>query len=46
MGKRVVITGVPGVGKTTVVNGALGKLADEGISYQSLNFGSGMYEVA
>ena len=46
MGKRIVITGVPGVGKTTVVTGALEKLAGEGISYQSLNFGTFMFEVA
>ena len=46
MGKRIVITGVPGVGKTTVVNGALEKLAREGISYQSINFGTFMFEVA
>ncbi|MDD1663672.1 MAG: adenylate kinase [Methanomicrobiales archaeon] len=46
MGKRIVITGVPGVGKTTVVNGALGKLAEEGIIYQSINFGTVMFEVA
>jgi adenylate kinase len=46
MGKRIVITGVPGVGKTTVVNGALEKLAQEGISYQSVNFGTFMFEVA
>ena len=46
MGKRIVITGVPGVGKTTVVNGALAKLAEEGIQFQSINFGSFMFEVA
>ncbi len=46
MGKRIVITGVPGVGKTTVVNGALEKLAGEGIGFQSLNFGTFMFEVA
>jgi len=46
MGKRIVITGVPGVGKTTVVNGALEKLREEGISYQSINFGTFMFEVA
>jgi adenylate kinase len=46
MGKRIVITGVPGVGKTTVVNGALARLAQEGISYQSINFGTFMFEVA
>ena len=46
MGKRIVITGVPGVGKTTVVNGALEKLKGEGIEYRSLNFGTFMFEVA
>jgi adenylate kinase len=46
MGRRIVITGVPGVGKTTVVNGALERLGKEGISYQSINFGSFMFEVA
>ena len=45
-GKKVIITGVPGVGKTTVVNGALQRLKDEGITYQSLNFGTFMFEVA
>jgi len=45
-GKKVIITGVPGVGKTTVVNGALDKLKEEGITYQSLNFGTFMFEVA
>jgi len=46
MGKRIVITGVPGVGKTTVVNGALEKLKGEGISYEPINFGTFMFEVA
>jgi adenylate kinase len=46
MGKRIIITGVPGVGKTTVINGALKKLEEEGISYRSINFGSFMFEVA
>ena len=46
MGKRIVITGVPGVGKTTVVNGALEHLKGEGIEYRSLNFGTFMFEVA
>jgi adenylate kinase len=45
-GKKVIITGVPGVGKTTVVNEALKKLKEEGIEYQSLNFGTFMFEVA
>jgi adenylate kinase len=46
VGKKVIITGVPGVGKTTVVNEALKKLESEGITYQSLNFGTFMFEVA
>ena len=46
MGKKVIITGVPGVGKTTVVNEALKKLKDEGIEYQSINFGTFMFDVA
>jgi len=45
-GKKVIITGVPGVGKTTVVNEALKKLKEEGIEYQSINFGTFMFEVA
>jgi adenylate kinase len=45
-GKRVIITGVPGVGKTTVVNGALKQLKEEGVEYQSINFGTFMFEVA
>ena len=46
VGKKVIITGVPGVGKTTVVTGALDKLKQEGIEYQSLNFGTFMFDVA
>lgn len=46
MGKRVVITGVPGVGKTTVINKALEILGTEGIEYQSINFGTFMFETA
>lgn len=45
-GRRVIITGVPGVGKTTVVTGALKLLEQEGISYKSLNFGTYMFETA
>jgi len=45
-GKKVIITGVPGVGKTTVVNEALKKLKEQGIEYQSINFGTFMFEVA
>lgn len=46
MGKRVVITGVPGVGKTTVIDGAREKLKEEKIGYTSINFGTCMFEVA
>ena len=46
VGKKVIITGVPGVGKTTVVNEALKKLKQDGIEYQSINFGTFMYDVA
>ena len=45
-GKKVIITGCPGVGKTTVVNEALDKLKSEGVEYQPINFGSFMFEVA
>jgi adenylate kinase len=45
-GKKVIITGVPGVGKTTVINEALKKLKEQGIEYQSINFGTFMFEVA
>jgi adenylate kinase len=46
VGKKVIITGVPGVGKTTVVNEALKKLSFEGVEYKSINFGTFMFEVA
>ncbi|MFA4878151.1 MAG: adenylate kinase [Methanoregula sp.] len=46
VGRKVIITGVPGVGKTTVVNEALKKLKSESIEYQSINFGTFMFEVA
>ena len=46
MGRKVVITGVPGVGKTTVINGAMDILEKEGISYKPINFGTFMFEVA
>lgn len=45
-GKKIIITGVPGVGKTTVINQAMEALTAEGISYQNINFGSFMFEVA
>jgi adenylate kinase len=45
-GKKVIVTGVPGVGKTTVITGALQNLKEQGIEYQSINFGSFMFDVA
>lgn len=46
MERRVIITGVPGVGKTTVVEGALKRLGQEGIQYREINFGTFMFEQA
>jgi len=45
-GKKIIITGVPGVGKTTVITQTLETLKAEGIEYRSINFGSFMFEVA
>jgi len=45
-GKKVIITGVPGVGKTTVINESMKGLEESGVFYQSINFGSFMYDVA
>ncbi|ABR54263.1 adenylate kinase [Methanococcus vannielii SB] len=42
----VVVTGVPGVGSTTVMQKAMDKLIEEKISYKMVNFGSMMFEVA
>ncbi|MDD3977000.1 MAG: adenylate kinase [Methanomicrobium sp.] len=44
--KKVVITGVPGVGKTTVIDASMEALKGEGINYTSINFGTCMFEVA
>lgn len=46
MATRCIITGVPGVGKTTVITGALKKLEEEGVHYANISFGSFMYETA
>jgi len=43
--KVVVITGVPGSGKTTVVNGALDELKKSNIEYQVINYGDIMLEL-
>ncbi len=45
-GKKVIITGVPGVGKTSVINETVSKLEAEKVPYQNINFGSFMFEVA
>jgi adenylate kinase len=45
-GKKVIITGVPGVGKTAVIDTTIQKLADEKILYQHISFGTFMLEVA
>ena len=44
-GKKVVITGVPGVGKTTVIDASMEALKAEGVTYTSINFGTCMFEV-
>ena len=43
----VIVTGIPGVGKTTVINTAVDKVkADHGKNVLVLNFGTAMFEVA
>ncbi|GBF35803.1 MAG TPA: adenylate kinase [Methanothermococcus okinawensis] len=44
--KVVIVTGVPGVGGTTLTQKAIEKLEKEGIHYQLVNFGTVMFEVA
>ncbi|MBA2862061.1 adenylate kinase [Methanococcus maripaludis] len=44
--KVVVVTGVPGVGGTTVTQKAMDILSEEGLNYKMVNFGSAMFEVA
>ena len=36
-GTKCIITGVPGVGKTTVITGALAKLEEMGVQYANLS---------
>ncbi|HPP79240.1 adenylate kinase [Methanospirillum sp.] len=45
-GKKVIITGVPGVGKTSVITESIRRLEEEGVPYQSINFGTFMFDVA
>ena len=43
----VIVTGIPGVGKTTVINTAVDKVKqDHGEEVIVLNFGTAMFEVA
>ncbi len=45
MGRLVVVTGIPGVGKSTVIAGALEKLKVEGLVYELVNYGDVMLEM-
>ena len=45
-GTKCIITGVPGVGKTTVITEALRRLEAMGVSYANISFGSFMVETA
>ncbi|WP_440949106.1 adenylate kinase [Methanosphaerula subterraneus] len=45
-GRKIIITGVPGVGKTTVINESILRLKEEGVDFQSISFGSFMFEMA
>ncbi|RLG62950.1 adenylate kinase, partial [Candidatus Geothermarchaeota archaeon] len=45
-GKIIVIVGIPGVGKTSVINYAVDKLAKEGYSSIVVNYGTVMLEEA
>ncbi|MBW9222687.1 adenylate kinase [Methanothermococcus sp. SCGC AD-155-C09] len=44
--KLVIVTGVPGVGGTTLTEKAIEALKKEGINYKMVNFGTIMFEVA
>ena len=45
MNKVIVVTGVPGVGKSTVIEGALKQLRVQGIEYGFINYGDVMLEL-
>lgn len=45
MGNLVVVTGVPGVGKSTVITGALDELKAQGKAYELVNYGDVMLEL-
>ncbi|MDD5112305.1 MAG: adenylate kinase [Candidatus Altiarchaeota archaeon] len=42
----VVVTGIPGTGKTTVATKAMEKLAGEGVKYEMVTYGTVMFEIA
>lgn len=46
MSRLIVVTGVPGVGKSTVVSKALEELRAEGVNYELVNYGDVMLELA
>lgn len=46
VGRLVIVTGVPGVGKTTVLNGALELCREAGKNVALLNYGNVMFEEA
>ena len=43
--KVVVVTGIPGVGKTTVLDGALELVNEEGGNFSYANYGDAMFEI-
>lgn len=45
MNRVVVITGVPGSGKTTVMKEALRRLESTGVTYRVVNYGDVMFEI-
>ncbi|MFH1126644.1 MAG: adenylate kinase [archaeon] len=46
MNKIVIVTGIPGSGKTTVLDAALPVLEKEGVRYKSVNYGTVMFDIA
>ncbi len=45
MSKLAVVTGVPGAGKSTVIEGALKQLKSQGVEYDVINYGNVMLEL-
>jgi len=46
MNRIVILTGIPGSGKTTVLDLAIPALEKEGVKYESVNYGTVMFEIA